>query len=28
VKVWGVDGRLMNRCEIHGKRSRCEKASV
>jgi len=28
VKVWALDGRLMNRCEIRGKHSRCEKASV
>jgi hypothetical protein len=28
VKVWNVDGALVNRCEIVGRRSRCDKAQV
>ncbi|MDB5445695.1 MAG: metallophosphoesterase [Phenylobacterium sp.] len=28
VKVWDVDGRLMNRCEIEGRHSHCEKGQV
>jgi hypothetical protein len=28
VTLWDVDGRVVNRCEIRGRRSRCEKGQV
>ena len=28
VKVWNLDGQVVNRCQIRGRRSSCEKPQV